>query len=162
MTTLERYKFIESLSSAYISLCESAKAKTREFFGLRDFYSLVKMIYWHVKENVSGGGAGNGVDFQLEWSFLEKVIRRNFGGLIDIDPTLIFIKQFKRDKLPIDINPDMRSNVIELIKEALTKKTTEDENRYLLLLSQNDNALDLINNFILNEFNTNSKSTGIF
>ncbi len=42
--------------------------------------------------------------------------------------------------------------MIQLIKDALVKKTTEDENRYLLLLSQNENALDLINNYILNEF----------
>ena len=38
-----------------------------------------------------------------------------------------------------------------MIKEALLKKTTEDENRYLLLLSPDENALDLINSYIFNE-----------
>lgn len=152
LETLEKCNLIDSLSQAYLNLCEKAKAKTREFFGLRDFYSLVKMIYWHIKENASD------TEYRLEWTFLEKVIRRNFGGLIDIDPTLMFIMQFKRDQLALDIDADIRSNVIDLVKEALTKKTTEDENRYLLLLSQNDNALDLINNFILNEFDNSSQS----
>jgi hypothetical protein len=38
-----------------------------------------------------------------------------------------------------------------MIKEALLKKTTEDENRYLLLLSPDENALILINSCIFNE-----------
>jgi flagellar basal body-associated protein FliL len=37
-------KYLPSLANAYIDLCEQTK-KHREFFGLRDFYSLVKMIY---------------------------------------------------------------------------------------------------------------------
>ena len=150
---LEEKRLINSLSSAYLNLCEKAKSKTREFFGLRDFYSLIKMIYWHVKEN------GGNDDAQIEWSFLEKVIKRNFGGLIDCDPIVPFFKQFSDDKIcikPSHNNSKVKANVIDLIKEALIKKTTEDENRYLLLLSQNDNALDLINNYILNVFDTNN------
>jgi hypothetical protein len=141
---LEQKRLINSLSSAYLKLCERARGKTREFFGLRDFYSLAKMIYFHVKE--SEGAA-------IEWTFLEKAIRRNFGGLVDLDPVVPFFKQFNEDKIDIGQTHDgqAHSNVIDLIREALLKKTTEDENRYLLLLSQNDNALDLINNYILNE-----------
>jgi len=45
---VEKNNLIDSLSKAYLKLCEQAK-KTREFFGLRDFYSLIKMIYWHIK-----------------------------------------------------------------------------------------------------------------
>ncbi|CAF0824304.1 unnamed protein product, partial [Brachionus calyciflorus] len=44
---LQNKNLIESLSEAYLKLCEKARSKTREFFGLRDFYSLIKMIYWH-------------------------------------------------------------------------------------------------------------------
>jgi hypothetical protein len=150
---LQQKRLIESLSDAYLKLCEKAKSKTREFFGLRDFYSLIKMIYWYVKENESD---------ELEWSFLERIIKRNFGGLVDLDPTLTFIKQFTDDKIDLKIGQNSL-NVIDLVKEALLKKTTEDENRYLLLLSQNDNALDLINNFILNEVETssNKKSSNV-
>ena len=45
---LEENNLINYLSNAYLHLCESAK-KTREFFGLRDFYCLIKMIYWRIK-----------------------------------------------------------------------------------------------------------------
>ena len=47
------------------------------------------------------------------------------------------------------------SNVIDLIKGALNH---EAENRYLLLLAQNENALDVINNYILNEFDSKDGS----
>ncbi len=146
---LEEKRIINSLSSAYLNLCEKARNKTREFFGLRDFYSLVKMIYFHIKEN--------GAENQIEWEFLEKAIRRNFGGLVDLDPIVPFFKQFNEDNIELDQTlGQSQANVIDLVKEALLKKTTEDENRYLLLLSQNDNALDLINNYILNELETNN------
>lgn len=146
--SLESMHLIDKLSKAYLELCEKAKSKTREFFGLRDFYSLIKMIYWRLKDNNVDGE-------RLEWQFLEKCIRRNFGGLIDIDPVAPFIIQFRKDKNQLALRAGeekSKLNVIDLIKEALLKKTTEDESRYLLLLSQNDNALDLINNFVLNEF----------
>jgi E3 ubiquitin-protein ligase RNF213 len=132
------------LSTAYLNLCEHAKAK-REFFGLRDFYCLIKMIYWHIRDDQSC----------LDMSFLNRAIRRNFGGLVDIDPVKIFKDQFTKDKIYLENhlnNKSCQSNVIDMIKEALIKKTTEDENRYLLLISQNENGLDLINNYILNEF----------
>lgn len=133
-------------------MSELAKKNLREFFGLRDFYSLIKMIYWHIKENGPTS---------LDWKFLNKTIRRNFGGLIDIDPIGPFITQFKQDNinLNVEFNP---INVIDLVKKALTKKLTEDENRYLLLLSENDNCLDLLNYYILNEFNDKENAKIIF
>ena len=44
--------FLPSLANGYISVCEHAKKHREffEFFGLRDFYSLIKMIYYEVKE----------------------------------------------------------------------------------------------------------------
>ena len=52
---LEEKNLIDSLSKAYLKLCDQAK-KTREFFGLRDFYSLIKMIYWHIKNELEKSG----------------------------------------------------------------------------------------------------------
>lgn len=46
---LEEKNLINYLSNAYLHLCDSAKKQTREFFGLRDFYCLIKMIYWRIK-----------------------------------------------------------------------------------------------------------------
>ncbi|RNA31081.1 E3 ubiquitin-ligase RNF213-like [Brachionus plicatilis] len=148
---LTQQRLIESLSSAYLNLCEKARNKIREFFGLRDFYALIKMIYWHTKESESN---------EIDWLFLERAIKRNFGGLVDLDPSGTFIKQFQDDKINLKITKN-NLNVIDLVKEALLKRTTEDENRYLLLLSQNDNALDLINNFVLNELDNGTKHSKI-
>ena len=137
-------KYLPSLANAYIELCEQTK-KHREFFGLRDFYSLIKMIYWEIKER-SG---------LLDMDFLEKAIRRNFGGLVYINPLEPFMKQFQKDRHLIKFNKKEKANVIELIREALTRhtdrKTVEGENRYLLVLAQNENALDLLNNYILEQ-----------
>ncbi len=52
---LQEKDLIDSLSKAYLKLCDQAK-KTREFFGLRDFYSLIKMIYWHIKNELEKFG----------------------------------------------------------------------------------------------------------
>ncbi len=52
---VEKNNLIDSLSKAYVKLCEQAK-KTREFFGMRDFYSLIKMIYWHIKNELDKSG----------------------------------------------------------------------------------------------------------
>jgi hypothetical protein len=136
-------KYLPSLANAYIELCELTR-KYREFFGLRDFYSLIKMIYYEIKEK-SG---------LLDMDFLEKAIRRNFGGLVFINPLEPFMRQFHKDRHLVKFNKE-KANVIELIREALTRrndrKTVEGENRYLLLLAQNENALDLLNNYILEQ-----------
>lgn len=155
---LKEKRLIDSLSAAYLELCDKARTKKREFFGLRDFYSLIKMIYWHIKENylIFDETSNRLMSSTLDWNFLAKAVQRNFGGLHGLDPVTTFFTQFNKDKL--DVNQyftNEATNSIELIKEALVKRTTEDENRYLLLLSENDNALELINNYILNEFDSN-------
>jgi len=98
----------------------------------------------------------------LEWSFLQRAIQRNFGGLIGIDPLKPFIDQFREDQIKLDLSNSKKPDIISMIKEALIKKTTEDENRYLLLLSPDENALDLINSYIFNEVeHINNKNNNI-
>ncbi len=99
-------QYLPSLATGYTALCKQAK-KHREFFGLRDFYSLIKIIYYEVKEK----------DGLLNNDFLEKAIRRNFGGLVHINPLEIFINQFERQQLPFVLRKD-RDNIIELIKQG--------------------------------------------
>ena len=77
--------WLPSLAKAYLQLCENAK-KYREFFGLRDFYSLIKMIYYEIKEK-------NGI---LDMNFFEKAIRRNFGGLLYINHWTYLFNNFKK------------------------------------------------------------------
>lgn len=143
--------YLPSLANAYLNLCELAKKK-REFFGLRDFYSLIKMIYYEVKEK-------RGI---LNMEFWDKTIRRNFGGLIYVNPLQPFFIEFKKNNLLIDTYKiERHHSVIDLIKDALTRKidckTVETENRYLLLLSQNESALDLLADYILDQFDNENK-----
>ena len=131
---------IDCLCKSYLNVCEMARHKTREFFGLRDFYALIKMIYWHIK---AGG------DF--DWTFLNKAVKRNFGGLSEVDACAVFKENILADNINIGLENQIETNVVDLIKETLQKRSTKNENRYLLLLSHNDNILELLNNYILEE-----------
>ena len=137
-------RYLPSIARGYMNLCEEAKAK-REFFGLRDFYSLIKMIYYEFK-------CGRTLDF----NFWYKAIRRNFGGLASLDPIKPFMVEFKEKNLIKEVNAITNVTVIQLIKEALCSrkndiKTVEGENRYLLLLSQNESALDLLIDYVIED-----------
>ena len=59
---------ISSLAAAYFAVY---REQNREFFGLRDFYSLVKMLY----------GCSAASRRPPTWAEIERAIRRNFGGL---------------------------------------------------------------------------------
>lgn len=78
-----------------------------------------------------------------------------------MDPVKPFLEQLQKDNINLKINETAETSTIFMIKEALIKKTTEDENRYLLLISQNENALSLINSYILNEFEHIENSNNI-
>eukprot|EP00731_Ephydatia_muelleri_P024235 Em0016g506a len=134
------------LSEAYDEICKQQK---RDFFGLRDFYSLVKMLYWIcAKSNAH----------PLNWQSLEHAVRRNFGGLEQFDPVEVFRK---RISLPADPEhgsiPDQLRDIVspgcsqlELIKASLkTRETTwHGENRYLLFLTENYAALRILHHYL--------------
>ena len=61
---------VREIASAYLELCEMAREFKREFFGLRDFYSLVKMLYWFCCK-----------DKHLTWQKLEHAVKRNLNGM---------------------------------------------------------------------------------
>ena len=74
------YNLIENLASAYSDLkkhLKASKPEYQDFYGLRDFYHLIK--------NVSRKFANCGADMNIE-SLIKNVkisIERNFGGKID-------------------------------------------------------------------------------
>ncbi|XP_068735057.1 LOW QUALITY PROTEIN: E3 ubiquitin-protein ligase rnf213-alpha-like [Montipora capricornis] len=115
-----------------------------EFFGLRDFYSLIKMVYAIAAK--SGQRPG--------WNELEHAIKRNFGGLTERKPVEIFKRQMANIQ-DSDDNPDVRSSTtIRLIKASLAREDVADqtnfsENRYLLILTENYAALRIIQQQLL-------------
>lgn len=66
--------YLENIARAYLELCTKAFESKREFYGLRDYYALVKMLnYLCVRDRV------------FTWAKVEHAVKRNFGGLeIDI------------------------------------------------------------------------------
>ncbi|WAR07202.1 R213A-like protein, partial [Mya arenaria] len=71
---------IKPLSKSYLDVFAQATQKMREFFGLRDFYSLVKMVYSFVEKSKQ----------PPTWYEMLHAIRRNFGGLDQVNPEEIF------------------------------------------------------------------------
>ena len=130
-------KRIEFLAKAYHQLTSSKdqtkEGETRDYFGLRDFYSLVKMLVFICNE----------YDTVLNRSILHHAVKRNFGGVSDVDPVEIFDKVVK---LPIDGKKGPDSSPLGLIKANLTNLTRSfhGETRYLLLLTENYAALNIL------------------
>ncbi|KAK6169759.1 hypothetical protein SNE40_020748 [Patella caerulea] len=130
---------LQSLTKSYLEVFEEARQE-REFFGLRDFYSLVKMIY-------SFADKKNELPCLHE---LEHCIRRNFGGLDSIDAVKIFddhMKHLRLDERPHDGDPSCTP--FGLIKAGLFGDGNQSDSRYLLLLTENFQALGILQEQIL-------------
>ncbi|CAB4032969.1 Hypothetical predicted protein, partial [Paramuricea clavata] len=135
--------YIRRLCNGYFDLYEEQSdsetlknAQKDEFFGLRDFYSLVKMVYGFAVQKELGEKLLS--DVQLEQS-----IRRNFSGLDDLDPVKIFSGQFLRlEHYVMYPSPDCLP--VKLIQESLGRTEVEGESRYLLVLTENYAALRLL------------------
>ena len=119
----------KDLAQGYYHLYSIQK---REFFGLRDFYSLVKMLFRVILEKEDGSQLS--VDEKME------AIQRNFGGYFeDLKPALQFLQK---------IQPDFQENKLisskDLILKAMEVPENPTETRYLLLLTKNNAALRII------------------
>ena len=115
---------IDLLAKGYYAVYTQQK---REYFGLRDFYSLVKMVYAQVQ------------DRQLEPNQMDitYAVQRNFGGYFgDFKPANVFLSAIypaidERHFLP------PKALITQAIKQ-------EGETRYILLLTKNNAALSII------------------
>ncbi|XP_046556283.1 E3 ubiquitin-protein ligase rnf213-alpha-like [Haliotis rubra] len=138
---LRRIKpLLPELANAYTTIFSRAQDTKREFFGLRDFYSLVKMVYAFADKH----------DRDICWHQLEHAIKRNFGGLDNLDPVVVFKDSIttvqKHEEKHVD-DPD--STTIQLIEAGLSTDIASSESRYLLLLTENYGALSILQQEIL-------------
>ncbi|XP_052808680.1 E3 ubiquitin-protein ligase rnf213-alpha-like isoform X1 [Mya arenaria] len=138
---------IKPLSKSYLDVFAQATQKMREFFGLRDFYSLVKMVYSFVEKSKQ----------PPTWYEMLHAIRRNFGGLDQVNPEEIFrhhlacVISYSTERHGTgdpDCSPD------GLIRACLfdTNKT-KSESRYMLLLTENFGALSIIQQLLQTKSN---------
>ena len=129
---------IPYLAQAYqnFTVCHGNRmygSQQREYFGLRDFYSLIKMLVFICSKS----------KMPLNRGILEHVVSRNFGGMSDLNP----VKDFNQIvKLPIDGKQGPDSSPLGLIKANLMNlaRSFHGETRYLLLLTENYAALNIL------------------
>lgn len=143
--------YVGQIARAYLQLCVQACESNREFFGLRDYYSLIKMIVCLCEK-----------DQRLTWNKLEYSVRRNFGGLqIDVvEPfrSLLASQLESAASSPYEPNCDP----IYLIESALRGDFIDTlPGRYLLFVTENNTAVDIIQSKLLNTVDVNANSLQI-
>ena len=123
---------IPDLSKAYLKLIHKTHT-SREYYGLRDFYSLIKMLVFLCNEYRT----------TLTLPILKHCVYRNFGGASNNQALQLFIQTVK---LPMEcaVGPD--SSPLGLIRANLASFSTSfyGETRYLLLLTENYSALNIL------------------
>ena len=116
---------IKALTSAYLQIYDE-QAKEKEFFGLRDYYGLLKMLFAKLSENE-----------HIDFMDIAKLVLRNFSGY----KTDVF-HVFKKWLLgSFDHVYDPKVTVMELIHENLNSTS---ESRFLLLLTNQYSAVSLL------------------
>ncbi|TRY85502.1 hypothetical protein DNTS_016006 [Danionella cerebrum] len=110
---------------AYLQIC---KEQGKDFFGLRDYYSLVKMIFAIAKAHHQKPSAEQ----------IVKSVLRNFSGMDNLDSVRVFTSR-------LSFKPKLETiSSIELIRENITALGQDEECRYLLVLTKNYAALGIL------------------
>ncbi|XP_065678772.1 E3 ubiquitin-protein ligase rnf213-alpha isoform X3 [Hydra vulgaris] len=163
----------EPLTKGYLEVYEKQnycdiikKYRKEEFFGLRDFYSLLKLIFCFARkrQNIP------------TFSDIEYAVKRNFSGLQELDTWSIF-----KSYLPYDFSKskdvDADISVLHLIGDSfadncpcyeyrLNLKKSEKahclSSRYLLIMTENFSALPIIEQHYLNPSSKTSQNYVIF
>uniref|UniRef100_UPI0037E99DD8 E3 ubiquitin-protein ligase rnf213-alpha-like n=1 Tax=Semicossyphus pulcher TaxID=241346 RepID=UPI0037E99DD8 len=122
---LARIKHLfEPFAKAYMTICQ----KGRGFFGLRDFYSLIKMIFSITKLTNETPTADE----------ITGAVLRNFSGKDDVDVMGIFSEELSEDFA----NGSISTN--DLVNQSISPARQVDESRYLLILTKNYAALQIL------------------
>ncbi|KAM4716889.1 E3 ubiquitin-protein ligase rnf213-alpha-like [Anableps anableps] len=130
---LERVRdFFKPFATAYLIICQK---QGKGFFGLRDYYSLIKMIFAVAKTSQRKPTAEE----------IVKAVLRNFSGRDDVDVVSVFTQRLK-------IAPNLENiNTIEFVKENIQAVGQEEECRYLLVLTKNYAALQILQQTFFSE-----------
>ncbi|KAG9334572.1 hypothetical protein JZ751_007508, partial [Albula glossodonta] len=113
----------QPFAEAYLKISEG-----KGFFGLRDYYSLIKMVFAFAKASKQRPSAERIVEAVL----------RNFSGRDDMNVVSVFTDS-------LCISPDLESiSTIELVKQNISAVGSDDESRYLLVLTKNYVALQIL------------------
>ena len=128
--------YLKSLADGYLAMCSNQNLYGKDdYFGLRDFYCLIKMLYSLCRHYQT----------TLNKRILIHAVKRNFGGIPDIDVEEIF-----GNNLTVldDTQIGPLSDPLALIRVSINSESIKDSTfeacRYLLLLTENHVALDIL------------------
>lgn len=122
---------IPDLAKGYLAVYEKQK---REYFGLRDFYSLIKMISAEALRK----------EGHIKFSDVEYCVRRNFGGFFeDFHPAHVFLQNLSTLHRGAKDKEVTQNLVLEKCIKEIGEKNAR-ESRYLLLLTKNKAALQIL------------------
>ncbi|XP_040922673.1 E3 ubiquitin-protein ligase rnf213-beta isoform X2 [Toxotes jaculatrix] len=114
------------LAKAFLSICN--ETSKNQFFGLRDYYSLIKMLFATVRSTHQEPDVGQ----------LAEAILCNFSGQPeDFDPVVFFQEVLQ------NLTEIPRPSTLQMVKKNLDHDTSQ-ESRYLLLLTTNNAALHIL------------------
>ncbi|XP_026523023.1 E3 ubiquitin-protein ligase RNF213 [Notechis scutatus] len=119
--------FFPIFANAYEEICQN---QAKDFFGLRDYYSLVKMLFALTKNSKSIPGPHE----------IAEVVLRNFSGKEGVEVLDTFMSQIPEggDENYKDIH------TIDLVKQNIYSNYQDGECRYLLVLTENYAALQIL------------------
>jgi len=129
-------EILPSLAIAYYDLFSYLKTKQKieYYFGLRDFYSLIKGIVREIQNNPN-------ID---PYQVIRRQLTINFDGIVDGSEFMwsTFCKTLKRDEL---VHQYQSPNLKQLLNQNLTQRST---GRYLMLIAENESAIDYVERYI--------------
>ncbi|XP_051570261.1 E3 ubiquitin-protein ligase rnf213-alpha isoform X1 [Myxocyprinus asiaticus] len=130
---LERVRdYFQPFACAYLNIY---KKGGKGFFGLRDYYSLIKMMFAVAKAS----------DQKPSAEHIVKAVLRNFSGKDNVDAVTVFTSRLNiKTKLE-------RISAIELVRENITAIGQDEECRYLLVLTKNYAALRILQQTFFSE-----------
>ena len=146
----ELTKSFDALATMYRNICtkqeeyrDEQKDEVREFFGLRDFYTMIKMLGWKCIEK---GAPPSPEDYR-------SAILRNFSGHRNIAP----LQEIPNPASLVSLD-EKENEALELIKDSLKplkiehgENAPKQENRYLLFITENQSALRILQTELLRE-----------
>ncbi|XP_071066939.1 E3 ubiquitin-protein ligase RNF213 isoform X2 [Dasypus novemcinctus] len=132
--------YFASFARAYETVC---LRQDKEFFGLRDYYSLIKMVFASAK-------ASNREPSPQE---IAQAVLRNFSGKDDIHALDIFTASLPEARCPEEVSTLqlIRQNIYGDHRKVAGRELEEAESRYLLVLTQNYVALQILQQTFFSE-----------
>ncbi|XP_047614339.1 E3 ubiquitin-protein ligase RNF213 isoform X4 [Phacochoerus africanus] len=125
--------YFAAFAKAYETVCES---QDKEFFGLRDYYSLIKMVF----------AAAKASNREPSSEDIARAVLRNFSGKDDIHALAIFAANLPEAKCAEDVSTMelIRQNMYGDLPRAPGPELDGAESRYLLVLTRNYVALQIL------------------